>query len=102
MPRQRLTTGRTDWKRRSTGSDGIEQCRVFASARSLRRLPNASTICRKRAREYLHHVDTFVDAEEVPEIFLLRDQNRALIKLVAEMEAGNRWPHCQNGDSVGA
>jgi hypothetical protein len=44
--------------------------------------------------------DTFVGAEELREIFLLRDQNRALVKLVAEMEAGNRWQQCQNGDSV--
>ena len=34
----------------------------------------------KWAREYPHHVDTFVGAEEVQEIFYLRDQNRALIK----------------------
>jgi hypothetical protein len=45
---------------------------------------------RLRAREYLHHVDTFVGAEEVQEIFFLRDQNRALIKLVAELKAENR------------
>ena len=42
------------------------------------------------AREYLHYVDTFVGAEEVQEIFYLRDQNRALIKLVAELKAENR------------
>jgi hypothetical protein len=44
----------------------------------------------KWAREYLHHVDTFVGAEEVQEIFYLRDQNRALIKLVAELKTENR------------
>ena len=44
----------------------------------------------KWAREYLHHVDTLVGAEEVQEIFYLRDQNRALIKLVAELKAENR------------
>ena len=42
----------------------------------------------KWAREYLLH--TFVGAEEVQEIFFLRDQNRALIKLVAELKAENR------------
>jgi len=44
----------------------------------------------KWAREYLHHVDTFVGADEVKEIFYLRDQNRALIKLVAELKAESR------------
>lgn len=44
----------------------------------------------KWAREYLHHVDTFLGAEEVKEIFFLRDQNRGLIKLVAELKAENR------------
>jgi hypothetical protein len=44
----------------------------------------------KWAREYLRHVDTFVGAEEVQEIFYLRDQNRALVKLVAELKAENR------------
>ncbi len=49
----------------------------------------------KWAREYLHHVDTFVGAEEVQEIFFLRDQNKALIKLVAELKAENRRLHRQ-------
>ena len=44
----------------------------------------------KWAREYFHHVDTFVGAEEVQEIFFLRDQNRALIKLVGELKVENR------------
>jgi len=44
----------------------------------------------KSAREYLHHVHTFVGAEEAQEIFFLRDQNRALVKLVAELKAENR------------
>ena len=44
----------------------------------------------KWAREYLHHVDTFVGAEEVQEIFFLRVQNRALIKLVSELKTENR------------
>jgi hypothetical protein len=39
------------------------------------------------AREYLHYVDTFVGAQEVQEIFYLRDHIRALIKLVAELKA---------------
>jgi glucose-6-phosphate 1-dehydrogenase len=44
----------------------------------------------KWARDYIHHVDTFVGAEEVQEIFYLRDQNKALIKLVAELKVENR------------
>jgi hypothetical protein len=42
------------------------------------------------ARDYIHHVATFVGAQEVQEIFFLRDQNRALIKLVGELKAENR------------
>jgi hypothetical protein len=37
-----------------------------------------------------HQSATFVGAPEVQEIFLLRDQNRSLIKLVAELKADNR------------
>ena len=44
----------------------------------------------KWVRIYLHDVSTFVGAEEVHEIFYLRDQNRALIKLVGELKAENR------------
>jgi hypothetical protein len=36
----------------------------------------------KWIRDYVHHVQTFVGAEEVAEIFFLREQNKALIKLV--------------------
>jgi hypothetical protein len=42
------------------------------------------------ARDYINHVDTFVGAQEVQEIFFLRDQNQALIKLVGELKAENR------------
>jgi hypothetical protein len=42
------------------------------------------------ARDYIHHVHTFVGAQEVQEIFFLRDQNQALIKLVSELRAENR------------
>ena len=44
----------------------------------------------KWARNYLHEVSAFVGAEEVQEIFFLRDQNRSLIKLVGELKAENR------------
>jgi hypothetical protein len=44
----------------------------------------------KWARSYLHEVSAFVGAEEVQEIFYLRDQNRALVKLVGELKAENR------------
>jgi hypothetical protein len=53
----------------------------------LPRLPSAISRLPKWAREYLPHVDTFVGAEEVQEILYLRDQNQALIKLVAELKA---------------
>jgi hypothetical protein len=35
-------------------------------------------------------VETFVGAEEVQEIFFLRDQNKALIKLLSELKAENK------------
>ena len=38
----------------------------------------------------IHQVQTFIGAEEVEEIFFLRDQNKALIKLVSELKAENR------------
>jgi hypothetical protein len=44
----------------------------------------------KWIRDYVHHVQTFVGAEDVAEIFFLRDQNKALVKLVAELKADNR------------
>jgi hypothetical protein len=44
----------------------------------------------KWARDYIMYVDTFVGADEVKELIYLRDQNRQLIKLVAELKAENR------------
>jgi len=44
----------------------------------------------KWARDYIHHVHTFVGAPEVEELIYLRDQNKQLIKLVAELKAENR------------
>ncbi len=38
----------------------------------------------------INHVFTFVGAEEVQEIFFLRDQDRALIKQVAGLKQENR------------
>jgi len=35
-------------------------------------------------------VHTFVGAEEVEELVFLRDQNKALVKLVGELKAENR------------
>ena len=40
----------------------------------------------KWARDYIHNVQTFV-GPEVEELTYLRDQNRQLIKLVAELKA---------------
>ena len=44
----------------------------------------------KWARDYIHNVRTFVGAPEVEELTLLRDQNKQLIRLVAELKAQNR------------
>ena len=44
----------------------------------------------KWARDYIHEVHTFVGAPEVQELTFLRDQNKQLIKLVAELKAENR------------
>jgi hypothetical protein len=41
----------------------------------------------KWARDYIHNVQTFVGAPEVEELTYLRDQNRQLIMLVAELKA---------------
>lgn len=44
----------------------------------------------KWARDYTHQVHTFVGAEEVEELVFLRDQQRQLVKLIAELKAENR------------
>jgi hypothetical protein len=44
----------------------------------------------KWARDYIHHVATFVGAPEVEELMQLRDQRRQLIKLISELKAENR------------
>jgi hypothetical protein len=44
----------------------------------------------KWARDSIHNVHTFVGAEEVQELTFLRDQNKALIKLVGELKVENR------------
>jgi hypothetical protein len=44
----------------------------------------------KWIRDYIHNVNTFIGAEEVQELTFLRDQNKALIKLVGELKAENR------------
>ena len=44
----------------------------------------------KWARDYIHNVHSFVGALEVQELTFLRDQNRQLIKLVAELKTENK------------
>ena len=44
----------------------------------------------KWARDYIMNIETFIGAPEVQELTFLRDQNRSLIKLVAELKAENR------------
>jgi hypothetical protein len=41
----------------------------------------------KWARDYIHHVQTFVGASEVEELMFLRDERRMLAKLIAEQKA---------------
>lgn len=44
----------------------------------------------KWARDFIHNIETFIGAPEVEELTYLRDQNKALIKLVAELKAETR------------
>jgi hypothetical protein len=44
----------------------------------------------KWARDYIHNIHTFVGAPEVEELTYLRDQNKALVRLVGELKAENR------------
>jgi hypothetical protein len=44
----------------------------------------------KWIRDYVHNIETFVGAEEVQELTYLRDQNKALVRLVGELKAENR------------
>jgi hypothetical protein len=41
----------------------------------------------KWIRDYIHNVQTFIGAPEVAELTFLRDQNKALIRLVRELGA---------------
>jgi hypothetical protein len=50
-----------------------------ALATRINRLP-------KWAREFIRNIETFVGAPEVQELTYLRDQNRALVKLVGELK----------------
>jgi hypothetical protein len=63
-----------------------------ALSRRINRLP-------KWARDYIHNIETFVGAEEVQELTFLRDQNKALIKLVAELKAENKRLRARLGSS---
>ena len=56
-----------------------------ALSRRINRLP-------KWARDYIHNIETFIGTEEVQELTFLRDQNKALIKLVGELKAANKRP----------
>src|SRR5438874_11064007 len=44
----------------------------------------------KWARDFIHNIETFIGAEEVQELTFLRDQNKALVKLVGELKSENR------------
>jgi hypothetical protein len=49
-------------------------------------------------RDYIYHIETFVGAPEVQELTFLRDQNRQLVKLVAELKAENK--HLKKRSSI--
>jgi hypothetical protein len=42
------------------------------------------------ARDYIHHVRTFVGAPEIEELVQLRDERQQLIKLITDLKAENR------------
>jgi hypothetical protein len=44
----------------------------------------------KWARNYIHDIHSFLGAPEVEEFTFLRDQNKQLIKFVAELKTENR------------
>jgi hypothetical protein len=54
-----------------------------ALSRRINKLP-------KWARDYIHHVQTFVGAPEVAELSQLRDERRQLIRLITELKEENR------------
>jgi hypothetical protein len=90
--RGRLAGGKMDARSRAYGAVRPGPF-VAISPELINRLP-------KWAREYLHYVSTFAGAEEVQEIFHLRDQNRALIKLVGGVESresANGEAACESG-----
>jgi hypothetical protein len=61
----------------------MSQTSPDALSRRINKLP-------KWARDYIHHVHTFVGAPEIEELMLLRDERRQLVKLIAELKAENR------------
>jgi hypothetical protein len=54
-----------------------------ALSRRINKLP-------KWARDYIHHVRTFVGAPEIEELIQLRGERQQLIKLFAELKTENR------------
>jgi hypothetical protein len=58
----------------------------------MKRSPLSARIYRlpKWARDYIHNVHTFIGAPEVQELTFLRDRNRQLMKLMAEVKAENK------------
>jgi hypothetical protein len=42
------------------------------------------------AQDYIMQLHSFVGAEEIEEFVFLRDQNKALVKLVGQLKAENR------------
>jgi hypothetical protein len=44
----------------------------------------------KWARDYIHNVQTFLGAEKVEELSVIRDERKQLLKFIAESKAENR------------
>ena len=63
---------------------------LVAAARKPTRVSDRINRLPRWAQDYIMRVHTFVGAEEVEELVFLRDQNKALVKLVGELKAENR------------
>ncbi|HYI92878.1 MAG TPA: hypothetical protein VEX68_05000 [Bryobacteraceae bacterium] len=70
-------------------SDSNARVRFFRGVfRMIQKLNERINKLPKWARDYLHHVHTFIGAPEVGELIYLRDQNKALITVSRGTEGG--------------
>lgn len=70
---------------------GAKRSKAFGQAVELPRATMADRLDRlpRWAQDYVHRVQTFVGAPEVEELTYLRDENKMLRKLVAELKREN-------------